>query len=264
MSNARPYTEAHAIARADLALLFSDDLADAQRAKLLEGLRALLTPLGFDELADADEDDADESAVAFQRKGIDDEITEEVHLHENYAHVVSWDYRGWTNCRDSAVTHLQPVLELARDGGVKIICAGLAFRDVFFSDEPDAFSAQEIFSRGSRFLPPVTFSSGKTWRHTFNWREEATEEPGVEIYSSFSVDARERAKAEDEKATTHVTEIMHRQQIYGNNSEDPAVEWADDALRGKWDCAHRLNKALLSDLLSNEMSIRIGLKEESL
>jgi hypothetical protein len=68
---------------------------------------------------------------------------------------------------------------------------------------------------------------------------------------------------DDPEDDFHTTEIMHQQEIVGNDSADPMVEWSDARVKSKLDCAHKFNKSMLLDLLAVEMSKRIGLKETS-
>lgn len=258
MSASRPFTDAHAIARLDFALVFSDHLAEELRNELQAGLRELLPEEVFE--AQEDSDDGDR-VYALQRKGQDDEVTEAVHVHAHYVHVVWFDYRGWSFSRDEAIKRLQPVLKMVRSGRLSLAASGLAYRDVFFNDDPSNYSAADVFRRDSRYLAPMAFESGGTWRHWLTWMEPT---PGADFksYSSLGIDARVLPSEGEGDSGTHVTDIAHRQQIVGNQSGDVGVEWSDENLIRAWDAAHEVNQKVISGLLTTEMLRRIGLAED--
>lgn len=258
MSASRPFTDAHAIARLDFALVFSEHLAEDLRNELQAGLRELLPEESFE--AEEDNEDGD-SVYALVRKGEDGEITEAVHVHAHYVHVVWFDYRGWSFSRDEAIKRLQPALNMVRSGRLNLTASGLAYRDVFFNDDPSAYSADDVFRRDSRYLAPMAFDSGGTWRHWLTWMEAT---PGAEFksYSSLGIDARVLPADGEKDSDIHVTDIAHRQQIVGNKNGDMSVEWSDENLARAWDAAHEVNHKVISGLLTTEMLKRIGLAED--
>ena len=258
MSNTRPFTEAHAIARLDFALIFQSDLSDEQRAQLAVDLQKHLDQL---ERAEEDEGEEDEPITAFERKGEGDEITEAVHIHGNYVHIVWSDYRGWSFSRDGAVSYLSPILQWIRDGRLALASVGLAYRDVFFNEKPDTYDARDVLKVGSPYVAPKIFSSGKKWRHWLAWDDFSLVDASVRARSILRIEATVLS-ADEGAATIHCTEIAHSQNVTWRNTP-VLTNPSDDELRNIWDCAHHANRALIQELITEEMLERIGLKEGS-
>jgi len=259
VSNTNPFTEAHAIARLDFALIFQSNLSDEQRAQLALELQKHLDQ--FERMAEDDSGEDDEPVTAFERKGEGDEVTEVVHIHGNYAHVVWSDYRGWSFSRDGAIDYLRPVLQWVRDGRLVLTSVGLAYRDVFFNEEPDTYDAGDVLKIGSPYVAPKVFSSGTKWRHWLAWSDSNLVGASVRAQSTLHIEANLLAVGEDE-ATIHCTEIAHRQNVRWGHAA-VLTNPSDDDLRNAWDCAHRANHALIQELITDEMLERIGLKEGS-
>ena len=253
MGNARPFTEAHAIAAVDIALIFTDELSTAQRSSISDSLASHLT-----DFRRAESRKRKEKVIAFERR-VDDDLAEAVHIHGNYVHVISFDYRGWSITKGEMIGRIEPVFEMAQSQNVVIESAGLVFRDVFINEDPDTFAARDVFDPGSRFLPSIAFSAEKRWRSSFSWRSEIK---GLRVRSNLTLEASLDPIGEGGD-DAHVTEITHRQEIFGNESGSSSFEWDAAQLSRKLDGAHQLNKDILADLLSSEMSSRIGLKEGS-
>ncbi|WIX23711.1 hypothetical protein PUV44_12270 [Xanthomonas arboricola pv. corylina] len=153
----RPYTDAHAIARLDFALLFKKDLDAETQQDLVSRLASHLDKFGLQRLAPNDSDDAldedGDEVFAFARKDEDGDVVEEVHVHENYVHVIWSDYRGWLLSRDGAIERLGPAIDLIGSGTVEFAGVGLAYRDVFLTDEGALFDASKVFRKDSELLP---------------------------------------------------------------------------------------------------------------
>lgn len=255
MSKARPFTEAHALATVDVGLIFDKKLSGSTRESIASALKRHFKG----ELKQVRQKSAANKIIIFRRK-VDDDVAEEVHIHDGYVHAIFFEYRGWSITRDQMVNRLSPILKMAQDSSAVLKSAGLVFRDVFFTDNPSDFSASEIFALESRWLPQFAFSAGNNWQGTFDWTD--TTQPGLKIRSKLSV----RASMESTHSSqhqAHVTEVVHQQEIFGNDPAENMVEWSDDRLKKKLDHSHNLNKQLLLNLLSVEMSRRIGLKETS-
>lgn len=257
MSNTTPFTEAHSIARLDFALIFKGELSDEQRAQLALELQKHLDQ--FERVVEDDSDEDDDSVTAFERRGEGDEVTEVVHIHENYVHVVWSDYRGWSFSRDGAIDYLRPVLRWVRDGRLVLASVGLAYRDVFFNEDPDTYDAGDVLKIGSPYVAPKVFSSGEKWSHWFAWSDSNLVGTPIRAKSTLRIEANLLTAGEDE-ASMHCTEIAHRQNIRWGHSV-ALTSPSDAELRNAWDCAHRANRALMQELITHEMLERIGLKE---
>lgn len=262
MGNTRPFTDAHAIAWIDLAILFRAKLSAEQQAYVRANFERILVPEGF-EAARAD----DGGAGAFERKGIAGEVTEEVHIHEQFVHLIWNEYRGWTFTLDAALKRVGFLLEDLRDGRIEPAGMGLAVRDVFFNDDPDTYQILDVFGADSRFIPRIAYEcDDESWRQSVSYWDARKDNP---IYSSVSIQARVAypdSDDEDKHSDTddegiHVTEIVHRQSIYGNKDAESAVEWSMNAVRERWSELHQRNKKLMFELLSDEMISTIGLRE---
>lgn len=254
MANTRPFTEAHAIAWVDVAVIFEDKLSTDQQEDLRVAFAAILTDEGFSAA-----EPGDGGEVAFERKGLGGEITEEVHIHRGYVHAMWNEYRGWTHTRDATIRRMGPVIERVRDGRLEAMGIGMAFRDVFLNETPDEYDMLDVFRPGSRFLPAIAFESGEVWKQSSNWVADTT-------YSSLAIQAKiafseESDDSDDDDDGMHVTEILHRQSTYGNEDADPSVEWSEDVVRERLNKLHQQNKDVMLELLSDEMISKIGLKE---
>lgn len=251
--NTRPFTDAHAIARLEFAIIYRDTFDS--------GFIDKLRPFLVEELADFDlATDSDDNAVlAFEKRDEEGEITEEVHVHGNYIHAVWSDYRGWTLSRDGSASKLSQIIEFGRKLGLPAAHIGLAYRDVFFNDEPASYTPHDVFRSDCRFLPQASFSLGKKWRTSFSWPESNVEDL-VNVLSTLGVEARLRAFDEAESATTtHVTEIVHKQQIRPLK-ESAKQDWTRELLILAWDIAHFRNVNLMRELLTVGMLEKVGLK----
>lgn len=253
MSNTRPFTEAHAIASVDLGILFPAELPTKSRESLAQAFSTQLLKEGF-----VPEEADDDDLIGFQRKSSaeDSDVAEQVHVHDDFIHVVTYDYRGWSLTRDQLLARLEPALRLVRQGEISPQYVGLTFRDVFVNSEPATYAAADVFARVNHFLPAFTFEVGDTWRHSSWWDEAPKTAP---TRNFLTIDARQRRSKRGKGR--HFTEITHGQRLSGNKSKDPAVTWETDRLRTRLDQAHQRNKAILMELLSGEMVEKVGLKE---
>lgn len=260
VSNTTPFTDAHAIARLDFALIFKKDLTDDERAQLALELQAHLDQ--FNRVEADNDDEGDEPSIAFDRTGEDDEVTESVHIHGNYVHVVWSDYRGWSFSRDSAIGYFQPVLKWVREGRLALSSISLVYRDVFFNETPDTYSASEVLKMGGQYVAQKIFSSGPRWRHWLAWRNSEAESLPVVTYATLRIEADVVVPTGDDNASFHCTEIIHSQNL---RWRDDALLTApsDEELRKAWNSAHGANHALIQELITDDMLERIGLKEGS-
>lgn len=256
----RPYTDAHAIARLDFALIFTSELEDEAKARLGTSLEAHLKPLGLDPVGPEDEEDGDldddEGALAFARKGEDDRVAEEVHVHENYVHVIWSDYRGWVLSRDGALERLAPVLDLIRSGALEVGAVGLAYRDVFLTDEASSFDAEALFRTVEGVVPPFLLRKGAKWRHWSGWAEPVVAGDRWRNTCMLGIDVGERSQ--EDGPAVHVTEVIHRQRL--STAQDGGTVAVDD-LSALWDEAHNQNRWLVQRLVGDVMLELIGLKE---
>lgn len=259
MSNTYPFTEAHAIARLDFSIALRNDLTGDEKGDLASAFQAHLTQFERQDIDDKEE--AGEAFIAFDLKDQDGDVTESVHIHGNYVHVVWSEYRGWSYSRDSALQYLQPVLTLVRDGRLKLSSVGLAYNDVFFNDSLESYDANDVLRSDCRYLAPFVHSAGKRWHHWLAWGSEASDELALVTRSTLRVDA-SVTKPEDDSDPSHVTVIVHVQNI----------RWADDNalaspsnedVQAAWDHAHGANNALMHEMITDDMLERIGLKEGS-
>ncbi|WP_157499834.1 hypothetical protein [Lysobacter sp. Root983] len=261
MGNTRPYTEVHAVAMVDVALLLDSPLSAGQIKELRSTLLNELKEYGFSSLKGRDRARAE---VGLVRRGIENERTEELHIHRRFAHLAWYEYRGWTFTRDATLQRLATIVQWAREGRISVSALGLVFKDVFVNDDPGSYDIADVFQPENKYLPPIAYGCGGMWEQEFSWFVEDEELEQHGLYSSLQVEARVRKPASkgDSESFVHVTELHHRQQIFfGNKDADPGVEWSESAVKHRLDVAHRFNKTLLGELLSDEMIRRIGLKD---
>lgn len=271
MANTRPFTEAHAIACVDVALFFEKKVAGAADDDLAEAVEAHLLARDFVRKS------ASKTKVVWHLLDPDQQRVEEAHLHRGFMHVVAFEYRGWAISRSTAISRLEPILERCQSGALTGQACGLAVVDVFINDSGEPYDSEEVFSKTSRVLPPMIHSAGSSWKQDFTWFEEA------DIHVTLSANAKSlqervaeaegdpddvaEAAADDTEElvgdipSSHLTQIDLRLSLNGNDEVPGAVEWSREEFEKKLNRLHAVNKRIMLDLLSDEMTQAIGLKE---
>lgn len=257
VGNTRPYTAAHAVAAVDVALLLKGEITKGQVRLLRSQLGEILLPEGFKASGSSDG-----PLVGFARTGIAGESTEEVHVHKRFVHSYWTEYRGWTLTRDASIKRLEPVLALAENGQIEISAVGLLYTDVFFNDDTSTYAATDVFNQSSKYLPPFVFAADEFWEAKSNWFEDLPGSEECTVYSALGIEAKPELEDEDSKDDRHVTEISHRQRIFFRDECDSKRFANKDVVATLLDGAYALNRNLMVGLLSDEMLVRIGLKEE--
>lgn len=263
MASTQPYTDAHAIVWMEVGVVLRDALLDDERAILVKAVSENLRDKSF---VDADGDcEKDESLIlALELPDNEGEIVELLHIHDTHIHYMAYEYRGWEVTKEIALNRIEPVLQFMsrRPKEAKPARLILAFKDAFRSDEPENYSAHEVF-KPNEFMPSAIFNCKEFWYHQLTLMREAPSDFSniwKRIFSRTIIDAR---VLNVEDSTVHSTEITHRQQMQGNQDDGPDVEWGKDAVQSKLDIMHTANKSLMVALLNDEMSVRIGLKEST-
>jgi hypothetical protein len=252
--NTRPFTEAHAVASVDLALLFEGEVSAKTRDHLT------ISFLDFEGFKLVVKEHENPKVSAFKRAVDDnaDDVVEEVHIHESFVHVLQFDYRGWALTKQQMIDRLQPAVECVRSGELKLAGAGLMVRDVFVNDEPATYTATDVFAENGLMLPKSAFSAKNPWRFSLSETESLNE--AGDLRSTVSIEAKERVVSKGHKA--HFTEITHSQQA-GNFKRSSDLDWLNKFFETGVDALHQRNKNMLFDLLTPEMIERIGLKEKN-
>jgi len=268
VANTRPYTEAHAIASLDIAVVLSDKLTTEQQEELHAELAKLLAEDQF-----ASKEATRPGLVAFERKSSDGDIIEELHIHPTFVHVFWNEYRGWTFARELALRRLGPVIDRVRAGLLKADGVGMAFEDIFVNDDPAEFELIDVLQPNSRFVPAIAYEDRASfWKTSFSYVVGGDEEGDHATYSSLAIEASQASSREedgsdtdaDENEVSHSTRILHRQSLYlnpGNRDAGTEVQWSEKSVRGFLNRLHDQNKSLMLELLSEDMINRIGLKE---
>ena len=262
MANTRPFTEAHAIACVDVAVIFDSEIEDLLDSSISAAVDDHLQAHKFVRKKQ------NKKSWVWQLLSEGGERLEEAHLHDGFMHVSSFQYRGWTNSRDLAVSRLSPVLALCRSGELTGVAQGLAIIDVFINDTGSDYEAREVFSEQSKVLSSTAFSGSGEWRQDLEWELES----GA-VRANLSVTAREVDEddgegdpnsSEDAQAdgspqrSKHVTRVALRLSSDGNFDADLSVE---ETFKAELNRLHQLNKSVMLDLLSGDMSKAIGLRE---
>lgn len=259
VSSFRPFTEAHAIAKLDFALLFSDHIRGELQHELQEELQEVLSASGFARLVPRDDD---QEISGWERKDEDGDVTEAIHFHAHFAHVVWYDYRGWSNCRDSSIRWLSSVVSRASMGSLNISGIGLECRDVFFFDEAESYRPEGLFKFGTRYLSPIAFQSGPRWRQMISWDDQLKiANRDLRRRNSVECITEPLDRLVDDDSELHVTEISHRQTLGLAHDDAARSDLASDGLRKIWNAAHEANKELIGELLTDDMLRTIGLLE---
>lgn len=232
------------------------------RSEIQAELQVLSPP---ESIHDVEQADDQETIQGWERRDEGGDVTEAVHLHAHYAHVVWFDYRGWSLSRDTSIKWLQPLLTRAMAGSLKLSGVGLAYRDVFFNDDVSAYRADDLLRRDSRHLPAISFDTGPQWRHGSSWAEQ-------DIVAGLQVRRRHRLEIEAEvlseegddhgEPDLHMTEALHSQTLVVVGNSAGAVEWSEEVLGQLWDSARDANRKVVSSLLTREMLVKIGLTED--
>lgn len=258
----RPFTDAHAIASVDFGIGFDEALSADFLRELESTLIGTLVKSGFTPEEDADSDEGGSATIAYERKSDDGEILELVHVHGYYAHATSFDYRGWDITRDQLTDRLRPLLEQVRFGAAKVSGISLAFRDIFISETPDAYSAAEVF-KPSELLPAAIFKAGSEWGTQLRLITgiPSSSSDWLPVHSRLSVSAGIRGS--DDEPAEHVTSLSHHQIASLEESADLSNAITDPEVKTCLDVMHNRNRDLMLQLLSDEMCSAIGLEKES-
>jgi hypothetical protein len=231
---------------------------DVERVRALGAeLQGALEGEGF---LRATEDEDDELPVAFKRTNADGDVLETVHVHDDHIHVLAHEYRGWEFTRDQVVKRLAPALSLARSELCEPAGLMLVFRDRFITDKPEEYDPYEVF-KPNDFLPAAVFNHGALWTHQLALNFPVGQEDRPRLYSRLSVNAGVESVDENDEKFEHSTDITHRQLMFRNREADVNVEWSEEQVKFRLDAMHLRNKELMLELLSEEMSDRIGLRE---
>jgi hypothetical protein len=246
----------------DLGIGFEDTLTGEALQELESTLVKLLLEDGFTSEEDSEPDEGGSSSFAYERKSDDGEVLELIHVHGDYVHATLFEYRGWDITRDNLVERLGLFFEQARSGASKVSGVSLAFRDIFISESPDAYSAAEVFKQ-SEFLPSVIFQGGPEWGTQLRLMVGGSSQLSSwsPVHSRLSVSAGIR-DAEDEPKE-HVTSLFHHQIASLKDSSHASNAMSESELKACLDDMHNRNRDLMLQLLSDEMCAAIGLEKEN-
>lgn len=262
MGNTKPYTEAHAIAGVDIVVMFDRDFGAPIRKDLIKAFDRHLATQSFEKKR------ARSGAAVWRRSDSDGDRLEEVHLHEGFMHVVAFEYRGWANSRDQALSRLSPLLTKLQGEEIEGVSVGLAYIDVFLNDS-GPYDATDVFSRNSSLLAASIFDAGPVWKQVLHSRLNRE----LSLFSNISIEAKyvssdDAAESEEgdkapgsKKQKTHATEIAIKLSSNKSSKKPSAVQWSVSELKTKLDYMHGTNKELMLELLSDDMVHQIGLKE---
>jgi hypothetical protein len=259
VANTRPYTEAHAVAWVDVALFLGGKLPSKERDFLRIDFEKALAEEGFV----AEKPRAKSSAFVFKRSGVAGEVVDELHIHEAFVHLLSNEYRSWTFARDTAFRRLAPLFRWLDHGRVEVSGVGMAYRDIFICDTPDDYDVADVFRLQNRYLPAVLLQAGERWKQHISMPGRATHAEPLAIRDSIDIEAK-ISNAEGDatnESDLHVTEITHRLTTRWDQGADVAVKWSESRFYELLNCLHARNKAVLLELLCDEMIDKIGLKE---
>lgn len=264
--NTRPFTEAHAIACVDVAVMYRSEVPDFLNSDFSREIGAHLQTLGFKR------GKARKSALTWRLRAQDGARLQEAHLHAGFMHVSAYDYRGWSNSRDEIFRALSPLLDMCATGRVHGVASGLAFVDVFINDSGSEYRAEDVFSTNSEVISKTLFAGGPSWRQDIAWYPDQ----GDDLYAKLTAQNR-RVEPEDEddakgepqqgadgrplSVPKFVTEISLRLSLGRNSDRPDHVEWSEAEFKVRLNRLHAINKSIMSDLLNEEMSRTIGLKE---
>ncbi len=262
VSGTRPFTEAHAIAWVDFGFGFGRNLDRAGIGAVRRSLHSLLAHRGYGQSRRGRRGDV---AAMYERRNHAGELVEAFHVHEEHLHIVLHEYRGWEQTKRRALDVLVPAIEIIQGLKIDVTKAGLVFRDIFINDDPTSYAASDVF-KDSDYLPRRSMGSNPFWSATFiediENDDQRDEQSGswTQIFSKIVADARIRGNESD--GLRHVTTLTHSQMLFVDRDEPGKLfAWDFDALSSAFDVMHDMNAMIVLDVLSNEMSERIGLKE---
>lgn len=265
MAKTHPYTDAHAIVWMEVGIALRDAINEEELEILVNSASVFLRDNNFIDSKDDDDEDQDEDLVlAFKQLNEDEEVTQLFHIHRTHIHYMAYEYRGWEVTRDIALNRLEPALDFIRNSPKRAKTARLilAIKDAFRTDEPESYSAVDVFQE-NQFFPPIVFECGQFWHHQITLMHNASISPSRaerKIFSRLEVEARLFDLGDDD--IIHSSEITHRQQMQGPSEEEIDMDWTKESVQAKLDFMHSANKNLMLNILNQEMSDRIGLTGE--
>jgi len=265
LSNSRPFTDAHAIASFEVAVLFSETMSGERKAELAKELQRPFRALDLVRIRPGRN-----GRLGFQRLDDAGEVIEQVHINNGFVVAIWNEYRGWRTARDGAISLLGPIFSKLQKEELPGHGLGVAFRDIFFNDDPLSYSPEELFKKDSAYIPSIVFSNKQSffWKSSNSWYAKKGVDSKFLLNSQLSIVAQVKNKNDVKgelnfEEARHSTEVLHRQSIFFAQEPDSQSKfaWGLDDIRSAMDILRDENKDILSEILQDEMASQIGLKE---
>lgn len=164
-------------------------------------------------------------------------------------------YSRWQRVWETSRDHIRNVLQVLSKAQDQLLVSAmhLAVKDVFVSDD-ELVSTKELL-RPSDKIPAYAFKVSGSWSTSSTWLVDEDKE--IRTWHACEVDA----AMEPEDARVEITHAQTR-----NTGVDLPIEGVSgdgfDKLDAMMEAMHLSNKALVSELLQQDMSDRIGLRSK--
>jgi uncharacterized protein (TIGR04255 family) len=175
-------------------------------------------------------------------------------VRQNIVSVSCHDYERWASALDFAMQVTNPIAELLLENGYAFSAIGLQYQDIFRVDTSDIYEATpKVFSAEQHWVPKNALKQRRPWHVHQGW---------------FSVDAHNRrilnllsVDVLLDSALKAVYRIIGQHRLLGFADDGiTPVSLVISDLEPGWAALHQANKGVLLDLLTEEVSERIGLR----
>lgn len=251
----KPFTEAHAIASVEIAIILDTSITHEDGASLKQALAPLISE---EDYSSGGEPVDNEGSLAFvmMRNDVAGDLTEQLFLGGKIFGLRSLDYRGWTFTRDAAARRASFFFDWCAANGRKIDSFGLKLTDKFIYEGPiQDFDINRVLNSGSKYLPRAAIEANAFWKTRIAWFEECQSDVHSYNVIECSVGSGDKTD-EDEHSVEYVAEVAHRQRTHRPEDVFDSTEFSEVL-----DLMYVQNKKVVGSLLNEDMLGRIGLKE---
>ena len=175
-------------------------------------------------------------------------------VRQNIVSISCHDYERWASALEFAMQVMNPIANLLIENGYTFSAIGLQYQDIFHVDTLDIHEATpKVFSAEQNWIPKNALKQFRPWHVHQGW---------------FSVDAYNRRILNLlnidvllDSALKAVYRIVGQHRLLGFADDGiTPVSLAISDLEPGWAALHQANKGVLLDLLTEEVSERIGLR----
>lgn len=195
--------------------------------------------------------------VVFDRLAPDGQQEWALNVQPNLASVTCTKYTSWAKAWEKAESYLRLVLPIIyRSRAVTVI--GLQYIDKFiWEGTKSELSASELFREGSPYLVPNAYTVVGPWHSHHGYFVEKGQPYSYKLLNNTNIDLLEEEGARVARVTT--THRSHLQAAISTHVSAVEAEQSTNTIDAYMQEMHKENKAVLGELLTDDMCSRIKL-----